>query len=155
MMRVNKNAEVQVYILVTEVTEQNLAELQNAGARIELQDKRQRIVQGRIPVTRLEEVAALAFVRFVRLPDYGIPATGSVTTEGDAILKADEVRSRLGVDGTGVRVGVISDGIYGIFATGCTTCGPTPGTPSPISTGDLPNATGTRNAIGVLISVSG
>jgi hypothetical protein len=155
MMRINNDAEVQVYILVTEVTVANLRELQNVGARIELQDKRQRIVQARIPVTRLEEVGALPFVRFVRLPDYGIPGTGSVTTQGDHILNADQVRSMLGVDGTGVRVGVISDGINGIFATGCTTCGPTPATPSPVSSGDLPNATGTRNASGVLISVSG
>ncbi|MCJ7501708.1 MAG: hypothetical protein MUP80_01430, partial [Acidobacteriia bacterium] len=100
MMRINNNAEVQVYILVTEVTEQNLRELQNAGVRIELQDKRQRIVQARIPVTRLEEVGALPFVRFVRLPDYGIPGTGSVTTEGDATLNANLVRSMLGVNGT-------------------------------------------------------
>jgi hypothetical protein len=155
MMRINNDAEVQVYILVTEVTEQNLLDLQNAGVRIELQDKRQRIVQARIPVTRLEDLGALPFVRFVRLPDYGIPATGSVTTEGDAILKADQVRARLGVEGTGVRVGVISDGINGIFATGCTTCGPTTATPSPISSGDLPNATGTRNASGTLTSVTG
>jgi hypothetical protein len=56
MMRINNDAEVQVYILVTEVTEQNLRELQNAGVRIELQDKRQRIVQSRISVARLEMV---------------------------------------------------------------------------------------------------
>ena len=155
MMRINKDAEVQVYVLVTSVTDENLRELQSAGARVELQDKRQRIVQARIPVTRLEEVGALLFVRFVRLPDYGVRQTGSVTTEGDAILKADQVRSMLGVDGTGVRVGVISDGINGIFATGCTTCGPTTATPSPISTGDLPNATGTRNVSGILTSASG
>jgi hypothetical protein len=155
MMRINKDAEVQVYILVTEVTEQNLRDLQNAGVRIELQDKRQRIVQARIPVTRLEEVGALPFVRFVRLPDYGVRQTGSVDTQGDAILKADQVRSMLGVDGTGVRVGVISDGINGIFATGCATCGPTTATPSPISTGDLPDATGTRNVSGILTSVGG
>jgi hypothetical protein len=155
MMRINKDAEVQVYIFVTEVTEQNLSELQNAGVRIELQDKRQRIVQARIPVTRLEEVGALPFVRLVRLPDYGVRQTGSVDTQGDAILKADQVRSMLGVDGTGVRVGVISDGINGIFATGCATCGPTTATPSPMSTDDLPNATGSRNASGILTSVSG
>jgi hypothetical protein len=153
MMRINNDAEVQVYILVTEVTDQNLRELQDAGVRIELQDKRQRIVQARIPVTRLEEVGALPFVRFVRLPDYGVRQTGSVDTQGDAILKADQVRSMLGVDGTGVRVGVISDGINGIFATGCTTCDGVSG--GPIATDDLPSATGTRNASGVLTSVSG
>jgi hypothetical protein len=155
MMRINKDAEVQVYVLVTGVTDENLRELQNAGARIELQDKRQRIVQARVPVSRLEEVGALPFVRFVRLPDYGVRQTGSVETEGDAILKTDQVRSMLGVDGTGVRVGVISDGIKGIFATACTTCGPTAASPSPIASGDLPSATGTRNISGILTSASG
>jgi hypothetical protein len=155
MMRINKEAEVQVYILVTEVTVANLRQLQNAGARIELQDKRQRIVQARVSVSRLEEVGALPFVRFVRLPDYGVRQTGSVDTLGDAILRADQVRSMLGVDGTGVRVGVISDGINGIFDTGCTTCGPTAATRSPMSSDDLPNSTGTRNASGILTSVSG
>ena len=155
MMRINKDAEVQVYVLVTVVTDENLRQLQNAGAIIELQDKRERIVQARVPVSRLEEVGSLPFVRFVRLPDYGVRQTGSVDTQGDVILKVDQVRSMLGVDGTGGRVGVISDGINGIFATGCTTCGPTAATPSPISTGDLPNATGTRNGSGILTSVGG
>lgn len=155
MMRINKAGEVQVYILLTEVTDSNLQELRNAGVRIELQSQRRRMVQARVPVSRLEEVGALPFVRFVRLPDYGVRQTGSVDTQGDAVLKADQVRSMLHVDGTDVRVGVISDGINGIFATSCTTCGPTTATPSPISTGDLPNATGTRNVSGILTSVSG
>jgi len=153
MMRINNDAEVQVYILVVKVTEENLQELRAVGVTVELQDERQRIVQARVPVARLEEVGALPFVRFVRLPDYGVHQTGSVTTEGDAILKTDQVRSMLGVDGTGVRVGVISDGINGIFATGCTTCDGVSG--GPIATDDLPSATGTRNASGVLTSVSG
>src|SRR2546426_5263424 len=154
-MHINTDGEVQVYILVSEVTDQNLEQIRSAGATVELHDKGQRIVQARVPVSRLEEVAALPFVRFVRLPDYAVPHTGSVNTEGDSVLKADQVRSILGVNGTGVRVGVISDGIGGIFATGCTTCGPTTATPSPISSGDLSNATGTRNASGILTSVSG
>jgi len=52
-----------------------------------------------------------------------------------------------------VRVGVISDGIKGIFATGCTTCQGVAG--GPISTGDLPQSTGIRNSSGVLNSSSG
>jgi hypothetical protein len=35
------------------------------------------------------------------------------------------------------------------------TCGPTAASPSPISSGDLPSATGTRNASGILTSVTG
>lgn len=151
-MRINKDDEVQVYIEVREMTDANLEELRMAGATIELKDEAQRIVQAEVPLARLEQVAELPFVRLVRLPKYGIRHTGSVTTEGDAILKADQVRSLLHVDGTGVRVGVISDGINGIFATGCTTCGGVAG--GPIATLDLPQATGTRTR-GVLISATG
>jgi len=167
MMRINKNAEVQVYIEVSEVTDQNLNALRGLGVTVQIvgapkPDKARKevlshvpTVQGLLPVSMIDPVSALPFVRSIRLPDYGFTNTGSVDSEGDATLKADQVRSRLGVDGTGVRVGVISDGISGIFAAGCTTCGPTTATPSPISSGDLPDASGTRNASGVLTSVSG
>ena len=166
-MRISKDAEVQVYIEVSEVTDQNLNALRGLGVTVQIvgtpkPDKSRKevlsrvpTVQGLLPVSMIDPVSALPFVRFVRLPDYGIRQTGSVDSEGDATLKADQVRSALGVDGTGVRVGVISDGINGIFAAGCTTCGPTTATPSPISSGDLPDASGTRNASGVLTSVSG
>ncbi|MFQ5818168.1 MAG: hypothetical protein ACE5H2_09490, partial [Terriglobia bacterium] len=160
LMRINKNAEVQVYIHVLEVTDETLQQLQTTGATLELHDTRQRIIQARVPITRLEELAALSFVRVVRLPDYGIPNTGSVTSEGDAILLADQVRILLGVDGSGLRVGVISDGIGGIFDTGCAACPGVLG--GPIQTADLPAldvdgnpTTGTRTATGVLISTSG
>jgi hypothetical protein len=159
-MRINKEAEIQVYIVVAEITEENLQQLQSAGVTVELHDEQHHIVQARVPVTRLEEVAALPFVRFVRLPAYGFTKTGSVTTEGDFILNAILVRLLLGVDGTGIRVGVISDGIAGIFDTGCTTCGGVAG--GPIESADLPAqdangnpTTGTRNASGVLTSTSG
>jgi hypothetical protein len=39
------------------------------------------------------------------------PATGSVTSEGDATHRADEARAAFGADGTGVRVGVLSNGV--------------------------------------------
>src|SRR5438132_760284 len=83
---------------------------------------------------RLGAVADFPFVQLVRLPNYAVRHSGSVETEGDAIALANQVRSQLGVDGTDVRVGVISDGIRGVFATNCSTCGPA--TSSPINTGD-------------------
>jgi hypothetical protein len=167
MMRINKNAQVQVYIEVSEITDQNLNALRGLGVTVEIvgkpkPDKTKHevlshvpTVQGLLPVSMIEQVAALPFVRYIRLPDYGFTDIGSVTSQGDAILQAQLARSQFGVDGTGIKVGVISDGIGGIFATGCTTCGPTTATPSPISTGDLPSATGIRNSSGVLTSVSG
>ncbi|MGO9269953.1 MAG: choice-of-anchor D domain-containing protein [Terriglobia bacterium] len=152
LLRINSRDEVQVYILMA-VTEANLSRLRSTGVTIEITDPAHQRVQARIPVSRLQAVADLPFVNFVRLPSYGVHLTGSVDTEGDTILLASQARQKLGVDGTGVRVGVISDGLKGIFATGCTTC---PGVANgPISTGDLPSATGSRNSSGTLISSSG
>ncbi|MGA2628826.1 MAG: choice-of-anchor D domain-containing protein [Terriglobia bacterium] len=152
-LRINTSAEVQVYILMTAVTDENLRQLAAQGVTVEIADVQGGRVQARVPVTRLEAVAALPFVNFIRPPSYAVRMTGSVTTEGDTILRTDQVRSQLKLDGTGVRVGVISDGIKGIFATGCTTCSGVTG--GPISSLDLPPATGTRNTSGVLTSSSG
>ncbi|HEV2494479.1 MAG TPA: choice-of-anchor D domain-containing protein [Terriglobia bacterium] len=152
-LRMNSRDEAQVYILMTAVTDVYLRQLRDEGATIELTDPGHRRIQARIPASLLQSIADLPFVNFIRLPSYAVRRTGSVDTEGDAILLADQVRQQLKVDGTGVRVGVISDGLKGVFATGCTTCGGAPG--GPISTQDLPNTTGTRNSAGVLTSSSG
>lgn len=160
MMRLSDEGYVQVYIQVTEITDTNLRVLESEGAKLELRDERLHVVQARVPANRLEAVAGLLFVKSVRLPDYGIPNTGSITTEGDIILNADQVRALFGVDGSGVRVGVISDGIGGIFLPGAGTVNPDPA--GPVGTADLPATdtagnptTGTRDATGVLIATSG
>jgi len=166
-MRISKNGEVQVYIEISAIDPQNLAELRSFGVTIQTvgqpkPDKSQSevltkvpTVQGLLPITMINQVSTLPFVRYIRLPDYGFRSTGSVDSQGDKILQAAQARTQFGFDGTGIRVGVISDGIGGIFATGCISCGPTTAIPSPINLGDLPIATGARDASGVLTSVSG
>lgn len=166
-MRITEKGEVQVYIEVNAMTSKNLDELRSYGVTVQVigepkPDKSKGevltnipTVQGLLPVAMINQVSELSFVRYIRLPDYGVTNTGSVDSQGDAILQAEAARSQFGVSGTGVRVGVISNGIGGIFAIACTTCGPTAQTPSPITLGDLPSATGTRNGSGVLTSVSG
>jgi hypothetical protein len=153
-LRIDGNNEVQVYILMSAVTDETVSQLTDAGATIEIRDPARRRVQAHLPVSRLTAVAQLDIVDAIRLPTYARPRVGKVTTEGDAILYADAVRGQFALDGTGVRVGVVSDGIKGVFATGCTTaCGGVDG--GPIATGDLPTATGLRNAAGVLRETSG
>lgn len=152
-LRLNAQDEVQVYVLMPQVTEAALGQLTAAGITIEIADAAHHRVQARVPASRLELLAAFPFVSFVRLPTYGVRRTGLVDTEGDAILHANDVRSQLSLDGTGVRVGVISDGLKGIFATNCSTCGGVAG--GPMATGDLPQATGTRSAQGVLTAAMG
>jgi hypothetical protein len=154
-LRLNDRSEVQVYILVREVTDDVVRQIMATGARVEIADEPSRRVQAHVPVTRLRLVAALPFVDYVRLPTYAYHTRiGSALTEGDAIHNADVARRQFGLDGTGIKVGVISDGIKGIFAKACTTCGGASG--GPIATGDLPDATGTRSLLtGILTSSSG
>jgi hypothetical protein len=153
-LRFDANNEVQVYILMSAVTDETVRQLTDAGVTIEITDAARRRVQAHLPVSRLTAVAQLGVVDAIRLPTYARPRAGNVNTEGDAIVYADAVRGQFALDGTGVRVGVVSDGIKGVFAKDCTTsCGGVDG--GPIATADLPAATGVRNTSGVLTGSSG
>ncbi|MCU1386216.1 MAG: hypothetical protein JWL71_4913 [Acidobacteria bacterium] len=153
-LRFDGNNAVQVYILMSAVTDDTVRQLTDAGVTIEISDAARRRVQARVPVSSLARVAQLAAVDAIRLPTYARPRAGAVTTEGDAILLSDAVRGQFALDGTGVRVGVLSDGIKGVFASGCTSgCGGVDG--GPMATGDLPIAVGLRTAAGVLKESTG
>jgi hypothetical protein len=142
-LRMNDANEVQVYILMSAVNDERLEQLRAGGATIEIPDAARRRVQARVPATRLQSIAALPFVDFIRLPAYARHLSGLTTTEGDRILRADVARQQASLDGTGVRVGVVSDGLKGVFASGCTSCNGL--SEGPIATGDLPDSVGVRN----------
>lgn len=108
-VRFDAEGRVQVYIRLRSVRESELDELRVLGVEIELVNQSISIVQGWAPASRLEEIAALRFVERISPPSYSSTKSGSVVTEGDAILRADELR-QLGIIGAGVRVGIISDG---------------------------------------------
>jgi hypothetical protein len=150
-MRLDAAGNVQVYVLVSDVSVSALQQLAAAGATIQVFDAPHRRVQVAMPLSRLQAVAALPFVNFIRLPSYAFRR--ATESEGDAIIQATAARAEFGLDGTGVNVGVISDGLKGVFATGCTTCSGV--SSGPISTGDLPTSTGTRTGGGLLTASSG
>ena len=83
--------------------------------KVEITNEKLGIIQAWIPYNKIDEAAQLPFVKRITPPSYGTPRVGSKTTEGDSILRADELRA-LGFDGSGVKVGVISDGIDNIAA---------------------------------------
>jgi hypothetical protein len=68
-------------------------------------------VRARVPIRRVDTIAGLAEVRFVGPKQVYILNTGSVTSQGDAAHAATLARSNFSLDGTGVRVGVLSDGV--------------------------------------------
>lgn len=111
LLRVGSDGLVQCYVVLSELTDANEQSLREQGMRVELADLDMKIVQGWIPPDELLAISQLPFVLQITPPDYGvIRCAGNACTQGDAIHKAPEVRT-LGYDGTGVKVGVISDGV--------------------------------------------
>src|SRR5262249_47103352 len=92
-----------------------LAAVTGCGVEVQVADQALGVVEGWISESALVELADLPVVRLIR-PGYpGALDTGSVTSEGDRAARADLVRG-IGYDGSGVVVGVISDGIDDLAA---------------------------------------
>jgi subtilisin family serine protease len=113
-VKYDKEGMAQVYITLYELNESNLEKLKSEGVDIEIYDDSQDLVQGRIEPDNIDHISELSSVKFIDFPNYGYVNAGSVQTEGDAVLMADEARETFGVNGTGIKVGVISDGIDGL-----------------------------------------
>ncbi len=97
--------------LYAEMTASRLDILRSLGASIEIVQPATKTTQARVPLDRLRAIAQLDFIESMRPADRAVVFTGSVTTEGDTLLGAQQVRSANDVDGDGVRIGVISDGV--------------------------------------------
>ncbi len=67
-----------------------------------------RTVSGHLPISSIPALAALTALRFAQ-PSAAISNAGSVTSQGDQAMRSNVARSTFGVDGTGVKVGVLSD----------------------------------------------
>jgi subtilisin family serine protease len=92
-----------------------LADLAAAGLDVEDAPADSALVQGTVDAADVTRLAASAGVAAIRPVDVAIHRIGSATSEGDAGSGADAVRA-LGLDGSGVTVGVISDGIDSLAA---------------------------------------
>lgn len=70
--RVDGAGRLEVMIQTTETTAEVLKELETRGSSIEIYDAAQNLVQAWISPERIREIAALPFVRFLDLPNYGV-----------------------------------------------------------------------------------
>lgn len=119
--RWNAAGEVQVYLHFNEYgNPPATADLRQLGATDIVVCPELSVVQAWIPASELANAAALANVTRVTVPRYAVTKrapqtgaltrTGSVDTQGDAILGAQAFRQATGWSGQGITVGVISDG---------------------------------------------
>jgi hypothetical protein len=106
------NGKVQVDVYVRGAMRDGAAALRDEGMRVEAVSGRspQRMVEGWVPVSRLDEVAALGNTRAVVAVQEPIYNTGSANSEGDAVHHGPQVRTQ-GFTGQGIPVGVMSDSI--------------------------------------------
>ena len=112
-LRVNEAGAVQVDVLLAG-DGPDAATLAALGVTVEHYRPDLGRAQYQVPVTTLAAVARLDGVQFLQSPTYAVAQTGSVLSQGDAALRADEARAMHNVGGRDVRVGVISDGILGL-----------------------------------------
>lgn len=67
------------------------------------------VITGAFPISLLSTLNSNARINYVR-PSYPpLSNAGQTTTQGDVTMRSNNVRSRFGVDGEGVKIGVISD----------------------------------------------
>jgi subtilisin family serine protease len=99
-----------VYVDCAPLGDEQLDALARAGMTVDGVDLDRGRVRGSIDASALERIAEFSWVHAVRPIDPAVARAGSVTTEGDAAARADLLRAE-GLDGSGVVVGVISDGI--------------------------------------------
>lgn len=125
LVKVDYSGSIQAYIHAQNANQENISKLESIGIKVEIVNTKYNIIQGWIPSDKVEDVASLNFVKRITPPSYGKLSVGSVTSEGDFVIRSNLERSQLGFDGAGIRVGVISDGIDHIKNSQ--------------ATGDLPN----------------
>jgi hypothetical protein len=65
-------------------------------------------LSGRVPVAALADMGTSPFLRSMR-PVIAIKRVGLTTSQGDQAMRSGEARNTFGVDGTGIKVGVLSD----------------------------------------------
>jgi autotransporter-associated beta strand protein len=114
LIQVTPQGAIQVYVRVDAVTASEIDLLESAGLFVEVANTEMHVVQGWISYLTLDQLDQAVGVQEVSAPGYALPATGAVESAGDTVLKAVNVRSQFasyGIDGTGIKIGVISDGV--------------------------------------------
>lgn len=107
-VRVESDGRVLVDIKA-DVTAALLTAIERAGGKVVVPSPRFRAVRALLPMDQLETLAAQPDVAFIRRA--ARPRRSGVCTEGDITHGAALSRNGFGVDGSGIRIGVMSDSV--------------------------------------------
>jgi subtilisin family serine protease len=100
---------VYVYIYLAPAVETSYVE--KYAREVTHRDEANHLAAAWVEVKNLEALAADDAVRAVRTIMPPRVKTGSFTSAGDLIHRADQVRAQFGQDGAGIKIGIISNGV--------------------------------------------
>lgn len=78
---------------------------------VEERDEENHLAVAWVPLESLEILASLPEVRSIQTVLPPFVRQGNTVSEGDLILKSSSLREFYGVNGTGIKIGIISDGV--------------------------------------------
>jgi parallel beta-helix repeat protein len=78
---------------------------------VQEQDEKNHIAVAWVPLESLDILASLSEVRNIQTVLPPFVRQGSTVSQGDFILKSSSLRESYGVNGTGIKIGIISDGV--------------------------------------------
>ena len=93
-----------------EVTPAVLSRIRELGGTVVNSVPRYQAIRARLPLVSVERLAALDAVRTIRTAGEAVTRRDD-TSEGDAAHRASQARRTHGVDGTGIGIGVLSNGV--------------------------------------------
>jgi hypothetical protein len=102
---------------LTALTRNLTGRLEALGGAIDLSLPYAKLISVYMPIDKIEEIAQWSEIRTIRPMTGGVTNTGSVTSEGDSIHHAINIRTDLNVLGDSINVGVISDGCVSWLAS--------------------------------------
>ncbi len=97
--------------LEARVTPELLRALESLGARVVNHFVNFDAIRAWLPLASIESIAGRPDVKFVRQAVKAATNTGSVNSEGDVAHRANTARTTFGVNGSGVKVAVLSDSV--------------------------------------------
>ena len=114
LVKIDENNRVHVYVHTDDIPQVSHLIAEQSGEVVTVSE-RFSVVEAWVPAVHIAALAEYPVVRRIRPVSRPILRTGQYLTEGDAILGTNTLR-QLGHDGTGVKVGVISDDVDNLAA---------------------------------------
>lgn len=106
-----KSSGLNVYVYIKLAKGSNSDILLPYVSQVANKDEGFGLVAAWVDIDSIDSIASLDEVESIKEVMPPMSDSGSVTSEGDELLKSNLLRDQTGADGTGIKIGIISDGV--------------------------------------------